>query len=149
MIQRKQTLFLIELIFLGLSLLFVPCQTILTQALATNIYLMPLVNFQSTSGHLFAIALNFIGIVIATIAIFAFKKRELQVKLCYGLMAIWLILIPMMLLCPFVIKTETINSIQVHYFVIAIGLFAIIAAYMAAHFIKKDIELLKSADRIR
>ncbi len=149
MIQRKQTLFLIELIFLGLSLLFVPCQTILTKTSATNIYLMPLETFQSTTGHLAAVILNFIGIVLATFTIFSFKKRELQVKLCYAQLVLWLIVTAMMLVCPFVIQTDDILEVQKHYFIIAIGLFAVIAAYLAVHFIKKDIELLKSADRIR
>jgi hypothetical protein len=149
MIQRKQTLFLIELIFLGLSLLFVPCQTILTKTTATNIYMMPLVDFQSTTGHLFAVILNFIGLVVATITIFIFKKRELQIKLCYVLMTIWLILPAMMLFCPFVIRTEAILEVQINYFVVAIALFSVIATFLAARFIKKDIDLLKSADRIR
>jgi len=149
MIQRKQTLFLIELIFLGLSLLFVPCQTILTKTTATNIYMMPLVDFQSTAGHLFAVILNFIGLVIATICIFIFKKRELQVKLCYVLMVVWLVLPAMMLFCPFVVRTETILEVQINYFVVAIALFSVLAAFLAARFIKKDIDLLKSADRIR
>ena len=54
-----------------------------------------------------------------------------------------------MLFCPFVIKTDAITAININYFVAAIGFFSIVAAYFAAHFIKKDIELLKSADRIR
>lgn len=149
MIQRKQTLFLIELIFLGLSLLFVPCQTILTKISSTNVYLMPLVDFQSTVGHLAAVILNFMGIVLATLTIFSFKKRELQVKLCYTQLALWIVVTAMMLFCPFVVQTEAILEVQKQYFIIAIGLFAVIAAYLAAHFVKKDIELLKSADRIR
>ncbi len=149
MIQRKQTLFLIELIFLGLSLLFVPCQDILTASAATHVYLMPLIDFQSTTGHLFAVILNFIGLVIATICIFMYKKRELQIKLCYALLAIWVILPAMMLFCPFVVKTEVILEVKTNYFVVAIALFSIIAAILAARFIKKDIDLLKSADRIR
>ncbi|MBA3683025.1 MAG: DUF4293 family protein [Bacteroidetes bacterium] len=149
MIQRKQTLFLIELIFLGLALLFVPCQNILTQTGATHVYLMPLVDFQSTAGHLFAVILNFIGLILATITIFIYKKRTLQVKLCYALIAIWLVLPAMMLFCPFVVKTEAILEVKTNYFVVAIALFSIIAGYLAARFIKKDIDLLKSADRIR
>ena len=58
MIQRKQSLFLIQILFLGLSLLFVPCQIIFTKAVATNLYLLPLTDFQSTPGHLFAVALS-------------------------------------------------------------------------------------------
>lgn len=149
MIQRKQTLFLIELIFLGLSLLFVPCQDIFTASAATHVYLMPLIDFQSTAGHLFAVALNFIGLVLATVTIFLYKKRELQVKLCYAILVIWLVLPAMMLFCPFVVKSETITEVRINYFVVAIAVFSIIAAYLAARFIKKDIDLLKSADRIR
>ncbi|MEO6304348.1 MAG: DUF4293 family protein, partial [Bacteroidia bacterium] len=80
---------------------------------------------------------------------FSFKKRELQVKLCYAQIVLWLVLIAMLLFCPFVTKTEAVLEISINYFVVAIGLFAIIAAYFAAHFTKKDIALLKSADRIR
>ena len=149
MIQRKQSLFLIQILFLGLSLLFVPCQIIFTKAVATNLYLLPLTDFQSTPGHLFAVALNFLGLALTVITIFTFKKRDLQVKLCYALMAIWLVLMVMMLFCPFVVKTDAIIEVRINYFVVAIGLFSMFAAYLAARFIKKDIDLLKSADRIR
>lgn len=149
MIQRKQSLFLIQILFLGLSLLFVPCQIIFTRAVATNLYLLPLKDFQSTQGHLFVVALNFLGLVITTLTIFIFKKRELQVKLCYTLMVIWFVLMAMMLFCPFVVKTEEIIEVKINYFVVAIGLFSMFSAFLAARFIKKDIDLLKSADRIR
>jgi hypothetical protein len=149
MIQRKQSLFLIQIIFLGLSLLFVPCQNIFTKTVVTNVYLAPLTEYQSTLGHLFAVALNFLGLIVATITLFTFKKRELQIKLCYALIAIWLVLIGMMLLCPFVVKTEEMIEVKINYFVVAIGVFSVLAAFLAARFIKKDIELLKSADRIR
>ena len=149
MIQRKQSLFLIQIIFLGLSLLFVPCQNISTKTVVTNVYLAPLTEYQSTLGHLFAVALNFLGLIVATITLFTFKKRELQIKLCYALIAIWLVLIGMMLLCPFVVKTEEMIEVKINYFVVAIGAFSVLAAFLAARFIKKDIELLKSADRIR
>jgi hypothetical protein len=149
MIQRKQSLFLIQIIFLGLSLLFVPCQNIFTKTVVTNVYLAPLTEYQSTLGHLFAVGLNFLGLIVATITLFTFKKRELQIKLCYALIAIWLVLIGMMLLCPFVVKTEEMIEVKINYFVVAIGVFSVLAAFLAARFIKKDIELLKSADRIR
>jgi hypothetical protein len=149
MIQRKQSLFLIQIIFLGLSLLFVPCQNIFTKTVVTNVYLAPLTEYQSTLGHLFAVGLNFLGLIVATITLFTFKKRELQIKLCYALIAIWLVLIGMMLLCPFVVKTEEMIEVKINYFVVAIGAFSVLAAFLAARFIKKDIELLKSADRIR
>ncbi len=149
MIQRKQSLFLIELIFLGLALLFIPCQSIITANGASPVFLQPLVDFQSTAGHYAAIAINFLALVLSTVTIFSFKRRALQVRLCYVLIVLWVILTAMMLFCPFVVKTDAITAVNVNYFVAAIGFFAIVAAYFAAHFIKKDIDLLKSADRIR
>jgi hypothetical protein len=76
MIQRKQSLFLIQIIFLGLSLLFVPCQNIFTKTVVTNVYLAPLTEYQSTLGHLFAVGLNFLGLIVATITLFTFKKTS-------------------------------------------------------------------------
>ena len=149
MIQRKQTLFLLEIIFLGLALIFIPCQNIFTTTSCLNLYLLPNDNFQTTSAHLVAVILNITGILIATTTIFLFKKRSLQVKICYALIALWVILTSMMLFCPFVLKTAEIIEIKINYFVVGIGFFSIIAAFFAAYFIKKDINLLKSADRIR
>ena len=149
MIQRKQTLFLLEIIFLGLALIFIPCQNIFTTTSCLNLYLLPNDNFQTTSAHLVAVMLNITGILIATTTIFLFKKRSLQVKICYTLIALWVILTSMMLFCPFVLKTAEIIEIKTNYFVVGIGFFSIIAAFFAAHFIRKDINLLKSADRIR
>jgi hypothetical protein len=149
MIQRKQTLFLLEIIFLGLALIFIPCQNIFTTTSCLNLYLLPNDNFQTTSAHLVAVILNITGILIATTTVFLFKKRSLQVKICYTLIALWVILTSMMLFCPFVLKTAEIIEIKINYFVVGIGFFSIIAAFFAAHFIRKDINLLKSADRIR
>ena len=149
MIQRKQTLFLLEIIFLGLALIFIPCQNIFTTTSCLNLYLLPNDNFQTTGAHLFAVILNITGILIATTTIFLFKKRSLQVKICYALIALWVILTSMMLFCPFVLKTAEIIEIKINYFVVGIGFFSIIAAFFAAYFIKKDINLLKSVDRIR
>ena len=108
MMLHNKLLPLIQIIFLGLSLLFVPCQNIFTKTVVTNVYLAPLTEYQSTLGHLFAVALNFLGLIVAAITLFTFKKRELQIKLCYSLIVIWLVLIGMMLLCQFVVITEAI-----------------------------------------
>jgi len=149
MIQRKQTLFLLEMIFLGLALIFIPCQNIFTTTSCLNLYLLPNANFQTTGAHLFAIILNITGIFLATTTVFLYKKRSLQIKICYVLITLWLILTSMMLFCPFVSKTTEIIEIKINYFVVGIGFFSIIAAFFASHFIRKDINLLKSADRIR
>jgi hypothetical protein len=150
MIQRKQTLFLFQLIFLGIALLFVPVSEVTTTTGKMDVYLVPLRSpLVSTSGHITAIAINFVALMLTFITIFLYKRRELQVKLCYALMVLWIILSLMMAFCPFVERTDVVIEIKNNYFGPIIGAFAVVAAFIAARFIKKDIELLKSADRIR
>jgi hypothetical protein len=150
MIQRKQTLFLFQLVFLGIALLFVPVGSVSNTSVTENIYMVPLHSpeFQSTSGHQAAIILNFVNLLLAFTTIFLYKKRELQVKLCYVLMFLWLLLGATISFCPFAVKTESI-VLSNNYFGAVICLFAVFAAYLAARNVKKDIELIKSADRIR
>ncbi len=150
MIQRKQTLFLLELVFLGIALLFVPSATVLTPNNSQGVCLLPLPgNFMSTTWHYIAMALNFIALLLALITIFLYKKRELQYKLSYILMMLWILLTVTTGLCPLVKPGSDITGVQTNYPVVVIGLFSILAAYLAARFIRKDIDLLKSADRIR
>lgn len=147
MIQRKQTLFLLQLIFLSISLLFVPTQVILNGAITTGVTLTP-VSGISTTGHFAAIAINLLGLVIGVLTIFLFKNRELQVKLCYVLMVLYIVLPLMMAFCPFVnlLAGETAGKTFFGYIICVV---AALSAFLAARFVKKDIELLKSADRIR
>ena len=141
MIQRKQTLFLFQLIFLGITLLFISSNTVDTASGNTEVFLIPIKNdlFNSTLGHMAAIALNFIGLILTFTTIFLYKNRDLQVKLCYVLIVLWLLIGLMIAFCPFVTKNENILSVNIHYFACLIALFAIVSAYFAAKFIKKDI----------
>ncbi len=150
MIQRKQTLFLFQVVFLGIALLFVPNAYVNTVSGSSSIYLIPVEDaaIHSTSGHLTAIILNFFTLILASVTVFIYKRRELQIKLCWLIMALWLIVSLMMGFCTFILPTEG-QSVERNYFSLVIGLFGIVATFIAARFIKKDIELLKSADRIR
>ncbi len=143
MIQRKQTLFLLELVFLGIAFLLVPTNIIVKSTGNINVYLLPGNNFESTTWHYLMMSANFIGLLFSIVSIFLYKKRTLQLKLLYAMLSL------MMAFCPAVHLSGDIIEIQNHYFGMVIGLFAVPAAYLAARFIKKDIELLKSADRIR
>jgi hypothetical protein len=151
MIQRKQTLFLFQLVFLGIALLFIPAQTVVTTHTPLDIYLVPIaaVQFSSSTWHLVAISLNFLGLVMAFVTIFLYRRRELQIKLCYLQMIIWAVLTLMILYCSFITWTDGVVKVEKNYLACIIGVLAIVAAFLAARFIKKDIELLKSADRIR
>ena|SRR6218665_3923968 len=150
MIQRKQTLFLLELMFLGIALLFVPNSTLLTSSSSVSICLLPLQEpYTSTTGHYLAMALNFAGLALTVAAVFLYKRRELQLKLCYVLAMLWALLGFMLGLCNFVQPGNDVLSVQNNYTGVVISVFAIAAALLAARFIRKDIDLLKSADRIR
>jgi hypothetical protein len=149
MIQRKQTLFLFQSVFLGIALLFVPVYTVLIGTQQVNVSLVPVntPGLTSTAGHLAAIALNFLALIFASGAVFMYKRRPLQVKLCYAIMVIWFILAGMTAFCPFVSGSDI--TVKNSFFGPVISLVGVLAAYLAAKYIKKDIELLKSADRIR
>lgn len=149
MIQRKQTLFLLQLVLFSIAMLFVPHQIIYSKANPYYVCMLPLVNYSSTTFHIVAMALNFLALVITFVTIFLYKKRELQVKLCYFLILLWLAVLALLTFCPFLQPADTIIEIKKNYFGYLCSAFAILAAYLATVFIKKDIELLKSADRIR
>jgi hypothetical protein len=151
MIQRVQTLFLLEMAFLSISLLFVPVQHIISSSGEVSLSMMMLEHEQlrSTAGHMAAVGINFISMVLCFITIFLFRRRELQVKLCYVLALLNIVLLAMIIFCPFVVKTEAITEIRANPFGFIIPAINVISAFFAVRFIKKDINLLKSADRIR
>lgn len=150
MIQRKQTLFLLLSALSGLGLLFIPCYYVFLNAGKLDVFLVPVVSgeVQSGQGHLAAVGINFTALVLAFITLFLYQKRELQVKLCYAQIVLWLTLTLMLSFCPFINAPEGIH-VQNTYFAIPISVIGMVGAYFAARFIKKDIDLLKSADRIR
>lgn len=150
MIQRKQTLFLLQIAFLSICLLFIPLQYI-TAPHAAHVSLIPLNDgpASSTTGHFTALGLNAIGMLLAVITIFLFKNRSLQVKLCYALMAIYIILAFMLAFCPFIQINGTAQSASVNIFGYIVCAVNVLSAYLAQRFVKKDIQLIKSADRIR
>lgn len=147
MIQRKQTLFLLALILTSISLLFIPVGTASYNGLPIN-FSLRLKNageFNSTLWHFAAVSLNALAILLAFVTIFIYRKRVLQIQLCYALMLIELAIALIVSFCPqsHLFPTE---SSGLGIIVCIVGL---MSAYLAARYIKKDIELLKSADRIR
>ena len=151
MIQRIQTLFLLEIAFLSIALLFVPVQLITAGTNTIALHLLPLQDqtCSSTPGHYAAIAINFIALITASITIFLYRKRDLQRKLCFLLAALFVVLLAMEGFCPFAACGETAPTITKTIIGFIITGVCAISAVLAAGYIKKDIELLKSADRIR
>lgn len=149
MIQRKQSIFLLLSALLNLLLLFIPNQHLLMGDSNTSVYLTPLqAPFVSGQAHYFAILINFICLLLAFVTIFLYTRRLLQIRLCYVLMVSWLIVALMLFFGGFVTATEGV-TVEKNYLSLVIALAGILVNLFAARHIKKDIELLKSADRIR
>ncbi|MCA6435110.1 MAG: DUF4293 family protein [Bacteroidota bacterium] len=148
MIQRKQSLFLLSLAILSCMLLFLPNVTITTNGLSHALSLAPNSEIPTTIGFSAAIAVNFLILVLSFVCIFLYKKRSLQLNICYALIIFSLILLLMLLFCPFTKNTNPSDILKSYYPPIFSAIM-MLDAFIAAKLIKKDIELLKSADRIR
>jgi hypothetical protein len=69
MIQRKQTLFLLQSLFFNIALFFIPNKYFITDLLNKQaLYLIPVVN--SSIGHYVAITINCLMIILTLIVIF-------------------------------------------------------------------------------
>jgi hypothetical protein len=151
MIQRKQTLFLFLSAFISIALLFMSNASLSTINGNVDLFLVPLTDpgIPSTMGHSAAIIINFLVLFISCINVFLYRKRELQTRLCFVLLALWLVLALMLSLCPFVELSATVTAVHRNFLATVLAVAGMAASFLAARFIKKDIELLKSADRIR
>ncbi len=149
MIQRKQTLFLLASALVNLVLLFVPSVLITSANAPVNglALLMPKGEFITTSNFLAAILLNAAALFVSFITIFLYKKRNLQHLQCLLLAMVNLILAALLILTPLV-EINSSTNVQKNWAVYLV-IVNVLACYLAARFIKKDINLLKSADRIR
>ena len=148
MIQRKQTLFLLQSLFFNIALFFIPNKYFYTDLLKKNIlYLIPIVN--SSIGHYVAIIINCLMIILTLIVIFLFKKQSFQLTLSKILSFFWILLLLMILFCPFLNKETNDIKITTNYFSIFICFASFLTNIFACKLIKRDIELLKSSERIR
>lgn len=159
MIQRIQTLLLLAAIGCAISLNLIPC-----------FYLNPASDIQ---GEIYKVTLfstsiidkgaetvllknwplfilNCLVIIMITVAIFGYKKRIQQVKTCN------LILLLMVgLLAVLIVEWRQLTGriIQDHSFSMGTGMAVLVVAFIlviaARHYIIKDEDLVKSADRLR
>jgi hypothetical protein len=143
MIQRKQSIFLALVVILFVVLFFIPIYK-----------LIPLnTNGEQLDGKMLSIPLLLIPMafiaLLATLAIFMYKNRPLQIKICRAGLIISLLMTVNAIIFPqfFIhgLPKETISVAAGAYLLpLNIILFA-----LAAYFIKKDEDLVKAADRLR
>jgi hypothetical protein len=150
MIQRKQTLFLILLVLTSAALLIVPCNFVSEGGGPIGVSFLSTytIDIIPNLWHYIGLAIDVSILLLAAITIFLFKRRRLQVQLCYTLMLLQLGLTCIISFASTVVKSE-ITKVENSGIATIISVVGILSAYFAAHYIKKDIELLKSADRIR
>jgi hypothetical protein len=151
MIQRRQTLFMLVQIFNSVLLMFIPSERIILQKRILSAALIKVQDeaVHSTPGHIAAAAINFLLITCVTISIFLYRRRKVQLRLCFVSAGMWLILGLLIAFCPFLNTSEGGFETYKNYPVLFLPFAGIISALFAARFIRRDIELLKSADRIR
>lgn len=147
MIQRIQTVFLFfAAVFAGV-LFFVP---IASFNVGNEMVNLSVFGVENHTNALLLLVLAILMVIVPFITIFMYKKRELQLKLSSLNVLLNAILCGLVFLF-FVDKVQTsLSATSVTYvFGTYIPLINIVLSIFAMRWIKKDIELIKSVDRLR
>ena len=143
MIQRIQSVYLFLIAGIMLAMLFFP--TIKGITSVSEEFVVPAI-YNVLTGLCLSVLIVWTAIM-ALIALFIYKKRLLQIKICIGIIALIALIY---CLCLFVyIGAVSKNANFVPGIAIAFPLLALILDIMAINRIKKDEKLVRSLDRIR
>jgi len=154
MIQRLQTLYLLaSVIALSLMLLFPLAEFISKDSVVysfdaikiASVGKQPFVDISSTV----AVFVMIVGIALSTFfSIFMYKNRIFQIKLCWFNVVLTFLLISA--IAYYIFTTQSGLSAQVSYsFTLLLPLASILLTFLASRSIRKDENLVRSADRIR
>jgi len=149
MIQRIQSLFLAVCGIVFILFTFMPLKQVVKDGVTND--LTAIAGFNKNYSYTMSFdtmnAFCFIGIASAIVAILCYKQRYLQIRFCYilaGIAALGLLLL------NFTNATVGFTSFEKTPLITNILLIVVlVCAILASIFIKKDINLLKKADRIR
>ena len=162
MIQRRQTIFMLLSAIISALLFFMPLISFNANGEVMRFTIFGIENpidtltlSQSYTWPL--IVLTILMTLAPLVTIFLYKKRELQVRLCHLNMLVNIIFIGLVFIyyesdvmsVIFAVEND-IYSLDVAYFIgMAFPLVNLVLEILAIRGIKKDIELLKSIDRLR
>jgi len=162
MIQRRQTIFMLLSAIVSALLFFMPLASFNA---AGNVMKFTIFGIQnpietislSTTYTWPLVVLTVLMTLVPLVTIFLYKKRELQVRLCRIDMLLTVIFIGLVFLYYENDLIKIIAAVEgdeyqldVAYFVgMAMPLVSLVLEILAIRGIKKDIELLKSIDRLR
>lgn len=149
MIQRIQTVFLAICAIVFILFCFMPLKQITVEG--NPVSLTAFSGFTSKYSFNFTFSIvggfNFVAIASAIIAIFCYRQRYLQIRFCYILAAISTMFIAFLNFTDSVIGYSSTEVVPMATNIMLVA--SLISAMLASVFIKKDINLLKKADRIR
>lgn len=143
MIQRIQSLYLLIISMLSFLLIFFSFQYNIIEMSHIEHLRLNIITAQN-KYLLIASVLNLVICVDALTTIFLYKNRKLQMIMSHYLTGMNVILIFLMYY-----GAKQINGIPVYQLPFVIPVLNIILSQLARHYIKKDDELIKSANRIR
>ncbi len=140
MLQRIQSLFLLGVVIISLLLLFIPVYETFQVINGTESERIPVLISKSNVLKL----LNAATGILCFLAIFLYKRRNIQVRMSNLAILVTCILVALLF---FMADTE---GQQIHYLTGSyLPLVQVLFAFLASWFIKKDEALVKSADRLR
>ena len=93
--------------------------------------------------------INFSSVLLSLISIFMFKKRTLQMRFCFWLILINILLIALLFFVYILARDSGYYTFIDFVKFSSFSLIATISAFLARRYIKKDEDLVRSADRIR
>lgn len=147
MIQRIQSLYLLLVVALSAALFAVPIYSLETLKVANDGAHTGFQFFNCTSNMVYCI-LNSITGFFALVVLFLFKNRNLQIRLCN--LNMFIICIFTGTIFYFADHSKTNPDSIIHY---TIGsyfpLVQLVLSFLAIRAIRKDEELVRSADRLR
>lgn len=147
MIQRIQSVFMFFSIVVSILLFFIPTVTYLnlneTISVSTNPFAM---NEKMSSWVYVVVILNSFIVISLVYSFFSFKKRKIQIQFNSYSIIFTLLLIACFVALPFLNTEEYIKQINWLFYLLPVS---VISLFMSIKFIKKDEELVRSADRIR
>ena len=142
MIQRIQSIYLLLTVLISASLFFLPLFEL--PAAATDAASR---NFMITSNAVLLVLSSAIG-VLSLVVIFLFMNRPLQIRLCRLILIIIFIMIGLLFFTADTISNG-LNQKVVYKIGTYLPLLQVVLVFLAHRSIKKDENLVRSADRLR
>lgn len=162
MIQRRQTIFMLLSVIITALLFFMPLASFNdgTTLMKFTIFgiQQPIETISLSTAYTWPLVVLTILMTLAPlVTIFLYKKRELQVRLCRLTMLVNIIFIGLIFLYYEADIQKIIAAVEgdeyqlyvAYFFGMVIPLVNLILEILAIRGIKKDIDLLKSVDRLR